>query len=113
MTQEEKELRIKSLQADKLEVENFIRVATDAEEFADETINFFMEMNNAISDQRNIEETATFISEGMKKITALAMSTKISSSMAVKLKSMQMKLIDAQLKKLGIEEEQEEGNIPN
>ena len=49
----------------------------------------------------------------MKKITALAMSTKISSSMAVKLKSMQMKLIDAQLKKLGIEEEQEEGSISN
>ena len=54
MTQEEKELRIKSLQADKLEVENFIRVATDADEFSDENLNFFMEINNAISDQRHI-----------------------------------------------------------
>ena len=102
MTQEEKELRIKELEASKTKTENFIDVAKSAEELADATMDFFLKMHKAVVNHSDPGETAKMFSEGMTSITALAMSTKLSSSMAVKLEGLQMEIIDAQLKNLGV-----------
>ena len=102
MTQEEKELRIKELEASKTKTENFIDVAKSAEELADATMDFFFKMNKAVVNHEDPATTAKFFSEGMTTITALAMSTKLSSSMAVKLEGIQLDIIDAQLKNLGV-----------
>lgn len=102
MTQEEKEIRIKELEASKTKTENFIDVAKNAEELADATMDFFLKMNRAVVNHEDPGTTAKFFSEGMTTITALAMSTKLSSSMAIKLEGIQLDIIDAQLKNLGI-----------
>ena len=102
MTQEEKELRIKELEASKTKTENFIEVAKQAEELADATMDFFMKMHQAVINKEDSAATARVFSEGMTGITALAMSTKLSSSMAVKLEGIQLDIIDAQLKNLGV-----------
>lgn len=102
MTQEEKELRIKELEASKTRIENFIEVAKQAEELADATMDFFMKMHQAVINKEDPAATARVFSEGMTGITALAMSTKLSSSMAVKLEGIQLDIIDAQLKNLGV-----------
>nr|DAG93133.1 MAG TPA: hypothetical protein [Crassvirales sp.] len=102
MTQEEKELRIKELEASKTKTENFIEVAKQAEELADATMDFFMKMHQAVINKEDPAATARVFSEGMTGITALAMSTKLSSSMAVKLEEIQLDIIDAQLKNLGV-----------
>ena len=105
MTQEEKELRIKELEASKTKTENFIDVAKSAEELADATMEFFLKMHKAVTNHEDPSATAKLFSEGMTNITALAMSTKLSSSMAVKLKGLQLDIIDAQIKRLGAESE--------
>jgi hypothetical protein len=102
MTQEEKELRIKELEASKTKTENFIDIAKSAEELADATMDFFLKMNRAVVNHEDPGTTAKFFSEGMTTITALAMSTKLSSSTAVKLEGIQLDIIDAQLKNLGV-----------
>lgn len=102
MTQEEKELRIKELEASKTKTENFIEVAKQAEELADATMDFFMKMHQAVINKEDPGATAKIFHEGMTTITALAMSTKLSSSMAVKLEGIQLDIIDAQLKNLGV-----------
>lgn len=102
MTQEEKELRIKELEASKTKTENFIDVAKSAEELADATMDFFIKMNRAVVNHEDPDKTAKLFSEGMTTITALAMSTKLSSSMTVKLERIQLDIIDAQLKNLGV-----------
>lgn len=102
MTQEEKELRIKELEASKTKTENFIDVAKSAEELADATMDFFLKMNRAIVNHEDPGTTAKFFSEGVTTITALAMSTKLSSSMAVKLEGIHLDIINAQLKSLGV-----------
>lgn len=102
MTQEEKELRIKELEASKTKTENFIDVAKSAEELADATMDFFIKMNRAVVNHEDPDKTAKLLSEGMTTITALAMSTKLSSSMTVKLEGIQLDIIDAKLKNLGV-----------
>lgn len=110
MTQEEKKLRIKEMKASKIKTENFIDVAKSAEELADATIDFFLKMNRAVVNHEDPSTTAKFFSEGMNTITALAMSTKHSSSMAVKLEGIQLDIINAQLKRLCVEEKSEDNN---
>lgn len=102
MTQEEKELRIKELEASKTKTENFIDVAKSAEELADATMDFFLKMNRAVVNHEDPSTTAKLFSEGMTTITDLAMSTKLSSSMAVKLEGIQLDIINAQLKQIGV-----------
>ena len=102
MTQEEKEQRIRELESSRTKTENFIDVAKSAEELADATMDFFLKMNRAVVNHEDPGTTAKFFSEGMTTITALAMSTKLSSSMAVKLEGIQLDIIDAQLKNLGV-----------
>ena len=110
MTQEEKELRIKELEASKTKTENFIDVAKSAEELADATMDFFLKMHKAVVNHEDPGQTAKLFQEGMTTITALAMSTKLSSSMAVKLEGLQLEIIDAQLKNLGVESEGKDKN---
>jgi hypothetical protein len=102
MTQEEKELRIKELEASKTKTENFIDLAKSAEELADATMDFFLKMNRAVVNHEDPGTTTKLFSEGMTTITALAMYTKLSSSMTVKLEGIQLDIIDAQLKNLGV-----------
>lgn len=65
-------------------------------------MDFFLKMNRAVVNHEDPGTTAKFFSEGMTTITALAMSTKLSSSMAIKLEGIQLDIIDAQLKNLGV-----------